>query len=141
MGGTDSVLSQQDARHLLRRTGFGAPPAQVSALQGRTRGDVVAELLDFKPTRFKPNGSTIQRAHDRWVKYMLSKSLPASRSGRQHALQEKLVLFWHNHFATSYDKVGDVGRMGQQNQLIRENCKGNWKTFLQAMNKNPAMMY
>ena len=39
-------------------------------------------------------------------------------------LQEKLVLFWHDHFATSYAKVGDVDLMRNQNRLLRRQLQG-----------------
>jgi uncharacterized protein (DUF1800 family) len=61
-----------------------------------------------------------------------------TRTSRE--LQEKLVLFWHDHFATSYTKVGDLDQMADQNRLLRQTCKGNFKAFVKAINKDPAMM-
>ena len=34
------------------------------------------------------------------------------------ALQEKMVLFWHNHFATSEEKVRDYRKMQIQNDFL-----------------------
>ncbi|MEO8604087.1 MAG: DUF1800 domain-containing protein [bacterium] len=121
------------ARHLLRRTGFGATRAAAQTLLDRhaTLDDAVDSLLAFKPGKFKPGGRDIDDVHNRWVKYMVKTKAP---------LQERLVLFWHDHFATSWDKVQDVPLMQVQNRLLRLNCKGNFKTFVKAINKNPAMM-
>jgi uncharacterized protein (DUF1800 family) len=126
-------LSLSDARHLLRRTGFGATQDAAQNLldDAPTRGDAADILLAFEPTRFKPGGKYIEDRHNKWVKYMI-------KTKRQ--LQEKLVLFWHDHFATSYDKVGDVDLMSVQNRLFRQFCKGNFKDFVKAINKDPAMM-
>ncbi len=121
------------ARHLLRRTGFGAtrPAAETLLADHPTLAAAVDALLDFKPSRFKPGGRYIEDLHNKWVKYMIKTRLP---------LQERLVLFWHDHFATSNDKVADVDLMGLQNRLLRLNCKGDFKAFIKAINKNAAMM-
>ena len=95
MGNPNAVLSVADARHLLRRTGFGAPPDKLADLIGPpalTRNEAATLLLDFKPARFMPRGQYIENVHDRWIKYMIATKAP---------IQEKLVLFWHDHFATS----------------------------------------
>jgi uncharacterized protein (DUF1800 family) len=55
-------------------------------------------------------------------------------------LQEKLVLFWHDHFATGYAKVLDVKRMALQNKTLRLLCKGDMRVLVKAINKDPAMM-
>ena len=126
-------LTAADARHLLRRTGFGATQDAAQNLVDRypTRGEAADHLLDFKPSKFKPGGRFIEDIHNKWVKYMLKSKFQ---------LQEKLVLFWHDHFATSFDKVEDVDRMAKQNRLLRSFCRGNFKDFVKAINKNPAMM-
>jgi uncharacterized protein (DUF1800 family) len=126
-------LTLADARHLLRRTGFEATIDAAQELLDKypTRGAAADFLLDFEPTKFKPGGRYIEDIHNKWVKYMI-------KTKRQ--LQEKLVLFWHDHFATSYEKVQDVDRMALQNRLLRTFCKGNFRDFVKAINKDPAMM-
>ncbi len=57
-----------------------------------------------------------------------------------HPLQEKLTLFWHNHFATSNAKVQNAAQMLGQYELLRRNALGNFATMLQEMSKDPAMM-
>src|SRR5262245_38140758 len=129
--GEDTVLDDDAARHLLRRTGFGARPDQVAEILLRTRGEVVDELLGFTPSHFKPGGRDGYVQANNWVKYMVRKSAKRGMvgtlkglSGRRFALQEKLVLFWHDHFATGIDKVQSTKAMGRQNQLLRQHCKG-----------------
>ena len=147
MGDENSILSAADARQLLRRSGFGARPDQVGEIEGMTRGAAVDDLLDFKPTKFRPGGRDTYRAHNSWVKYMVRKSAKRGKAGtrrgiggRRYALQEKLVLFWHDHFATSDDKVFYTKAMANQNRLLRTHCKGNFRDFCKAINKDAAMI-
>ena len=39
-------------------------------------------------------------------------------------LQEKMTLFWHNHFATSIEKVSIRSMMYAQNQIFRNLAHG-----------------
>ncbi|MEW6304797.1 MAG: DUF1800 domain-containing protein, partial [Verrucomicrobiota bacterium] len=55
-------------------------------------------------------------------------------------LQEKLTLFWHGHFATSFQKVRDAYYMYLQNQTFRRNAAGNWATMLAEVTDDPAML-
>jgi len=55
-------------------------------------------------------------------------------------LQENLALFWHNHFATSNDKVRRPPYMLAQNQLFRQYGMGNFVDLLIAVAKDPAML-
>ncbi len=82
-------LTLAHAKHLLRRTGFGASQATAQDFldDHATRGEAAADLLDFKPQGFKPGGRDAGQLHDKWIKYMLKVKDP---------LQEKLVLFWHD---------------------------------------------
>ena len=48
-----------------------------------------------------------------WLYAMLESGYP---------LREKLTLFWHNHFATSYAKIRSTKLMYQQNVTIRKHA-------------------
>jgi YHS domain-containing protein len=55
-------------------------------------------------------------------------------------LGERLTLLWHNHFATSNDKVRDTAAMRRQNELIREHARGPFGKLLQAVVHDPALL-
>lgn len=55
-------------------------------------------------------------------------------------LSERLCTMWHNHFATSNAKVGDLGIMRQQNEIFREFGKGKFEALLASTVKHPAML-
>ncbi|MEW4567650.1 DUF1800 domain-containing protein [Tautonia sp. JC769] len=55
-------------------------------------------------------------------------------------LRERLTLFWHDHFATSIEKVNDPALMRQQNDLLRRHALGSFSEMLRAMARDPAML-
>lgn len=55
-------------------------------------------------------------------------------------LREKMTLFWHDHFATSIQKVKQPVLMMMQNDLFREHAFGNFRDLTQKIVRDPAMM-
>lgn len=55
-------------------------------------------------------------------------------------LQEKMTLFWHGHFATSYRTIENSYHMYMQNQLFRKNALGSFRTLLTEIIRDPAML-
>jgi uncharacterized protein (DUF1800 family) len=53
---------------------------------------------------------------------------------------ERMTLFWHNHFATSQQKVRNAQLMYRQNALLRREALGNFGSLLHAVAKDPAML-
>ena len=58
----------------------------------------------------------------------------------QRPLQEKMVLFWHNHFATGIPKVKQPRLMAGQMQLFRSGGLGNFQDLLLEVAQDPAML-
>lgn len=57
-----------------------------------------------------------------------------------YPLWERMILFWHNHFTSSLEKVLWPQWMFKQHQLIRKHALGNFAELLQAIAKDPAML-
>src|SRR5262245_31145659 len=57
-----------------------------------------------------------------------------------HPLRERMTLFWHNHFATSIEKVRSVALMRDQNVLLREHALGKFDKMVHDISKDPAML-
>lgn len=55
-------------------------------------------------------------------------------------LSERLVLMWHNHFATSNMKINNLNLMRRQNELFREHGRGPFGELLQRVAKDPATL-
>ncbi len=133
MGDQNSTFDADEARHFLRRTGFGATQRDIDKIvdSNETRGEAADRVLGYKPSKFRPRNKDINLAHNKWVKYMVRTKLQ---------LQEKLVLFWHDHFATSNDVVRDPMQMADQNRLFRINGKGDFRVMMHEINRDAAMM-
>ncbi len=73
------------------------------------------------------------RLQNWWVERMYHAELP---------LREKMVLFWHNHFVSSIQKVKSSWAMFQQNNLFREHAFGNFKTLtIKVLYDNAMLIY
>ena len=97
---------------------------------------------------FLPQGN-INHARQRWLFRMVHSDRP---------LQEKMTLFWHNHFATGYNKIAgalgaaegarylaaksseDPAQVRGQIEMLRENSLGKFKDILLAIAKDTAML-
>ncbi|MDP0490637.1 MAG: DUF1800 domain-containing protein [Verrucomicrobiota bacterium JB023] len=55
-------------------------------------------------------------------------------------LQEKMVFFWHDHFASSTQKVRRPDFMFRQNELFRKHATGNFGALVKQVVTDPAMM-
>jgi uncharacterized protein (DUF1800 family) len=130
-----------NAAHLMRRAGFGGSPADIARVERDGIPATVDRLLTFEPYGDAPPASfanagtsDYQRLTDLqgwWIDRMAFGPNP---------LQEKLTLFWHNHFATSNDKVQDPAYMHGQNATQRALCTGVFDDLVMAMAKDPAML-
>jgi uncharacterized protein (DUF1800 family) len=133
--------------HLLRHAGFGATEAeldQYTALgfagtldrllspelvdDSATDQQIASLAIDMKDPEARRK---IEAAKFWWLNRMLYTQRP---------LQEKLTLFWHNHFATANSKVGNAVLMLNQMQLFRDFGLGSFETLLQKVTRDPAML-
>jgi len=55
-------------------------------------------------------------------------------------IEERLVWFWHDHFATGLQKVRVPYLMWQQHLLVRQHATGSFATLLEAISRDPAML-
>lgn len=58
-----------------------------------------------------------------------------------HGLTERMTWFWHGHWATSVAKVNFALPMLNQNNTLRTNCLGNFKTMSRAMINDSALQF
>ncbi|HVE51584.1 MAG TPA: DUF1800 domain-containing protein [Casimicrobiaceae bacterium] len=158
---TPSALGEEDARHLLARTGFGPTAREVAAFATLTREQAIERLLaDLSrdpmtpvpeslrasgPIRLPgPDASEEERRAFRqqqlseglelrgwWIEEMLATHSP---------LTERMTLFWHSHFASSQQKVRFARLMYQQNATFRRHALGNFRELLFAAAREPAMI-
>lgn len=97
----------------------------------------VDSLLNYGSVTEVTDQVTIDtNSKDSLIKWWLDRMMRTRRP-----LLEKMVLFWHDHFATSFDKDGiDVPKMQRQNELLRTLAMEQLGTLLNAVSRDPAMM-
>lgn len=55
-------------------------------------------------------------------------------------LREKMTLFWHNHMPTQYFQVFQPESSYGMNQLLRDNCLGNFRQTMYDVSVQPSML-
>jgi len=103
-------------------------------IAGESLTDQKEELLAFEAVLAdgKPlNADQIAGQQTYWLYRMANTQAP---------LIEKMTLFWHGHFATSFQKVRSVPLMMQQNALFRKYAVGSFHELVVLVGKDPAMM-
>jgi uncharacterized protein (DUF1800 family) len=156
------------AAHLLNRAGFSGPPAEIEKLVVLGAEKAVAHFVDYEsipddtadPSWAKPNPERTRQflaMRDKSEEERRKLLREEQQNQRQHLvelkgwwlermakgprpLQEKMVLFWHGHFATSSDKVREAYLMWRQNELFRRLATGNWLQMLIEVAQDPAML-
>jgi uncharacterized protein (DUF1800 family) len=135
---------REKGAHLLRRFGLGASEAELDYyLKGAGLSGAIEKLLDYEKVdeNFElplqalanQNGQVNMPAVQLWwVARLLITRRP---------LQEKMTLFWHDHFATSAAKVVGPPLMHGQNELLRANATGKFQTLLLEASQDPAMLF
>lgn len=159
-----ATLGHDGARHLLTRTSFAAPASEVEQFSRLTREQASDTLLSWTgaaraspaslapswvnepvivPRRLREMSTEDRQAMQRmfnqrgmemrvwWMQEMLTTPSP---------LTEKMVLFWHNHFVSSTQKVRQPQYMYRQHMLLRRHALGNFGEMLHAIARDPAMV-
>jgi uncharacterized protein (DUF1800 family) len=128
--------------HVLRRLSMGSHPELVAKL-GST-GDAVTRALDLSapappPLDFPPPTDFYEARQVRQIVEPIAWWLEQMRANPR-LVEERLVWFWHDHFATSLQKVRVPYLMYRQHLTIRQHATGSFAELLHAIAKDPAML-
>ena len=127
--------------HVVRRASMGPHPDVVAELS--TIDDAKQRVLDLTtPAPVVPLGSPPAGYDDAkpveivatiawWVEQMRTPT---------RLIEDRLVWFWHDHFATSIAKVRVPFLMAQQHATIRAHATGSFAELLHSAAKDPAML-
>lgn len=154
-------IGADGARHLLNRTSFAANLEEINAFAKLTRAEAAERLIGYtRNAMVTPPPAFVKAPYDSprrlrglsdeerklflrdlfqkgvelrswWIEEMLVTPSP---------LTEKMVLFWHNHFVSSQQKVRSPQLMYRQHVLLRRHALGNFGEFLHAVAEDPAMV-
>ena len=129
--------------HLLRRAGFGTTDSDMAFYSQLGFDASVQRLIDYQNV---PNDQVEAQVAAMEGQLDMTK-LPSIQAiwlyrilNTARPLEEKMTLFWHNHFATANYKVGNPQAMNAQNALFRTNALGNFRDLLYGVSRDPAML-
>ena len=133
--------------HLMRRAGFGATPEELRARVSKGYEATVDELLDPDSRGIPPVDESIMV---RYLPMLVHGSAnPKLAQGNliyrmittKRPLEEKMVLFWHQIFATACSKLDNTNQLTAQMAMLRRYGMGNYRDLLVELAKNPAMIF
>ncbi len=145
-----AVTAYDKMAHLWRRAAFGARPDEINNYLKQGFEATVDQLVNWENVTEDPSvpaqpttqggGFDVQlldipNISGWWLTVMI-------KTKRQ--LRERMVLFWHDHFATSVSKVNvpnGLKYLYWQNLLERQYATGNFRDLLKGINRDPAMLW
>lgn len=141
----DDPWDREKAAHLARRAGFGATPAELDELVELGLAGAVARYLDAPDldetfeqvvdaarSGFLPgSGGEVGALRREWLFRMVHGPQP---------LREKLLLLWHDHFATQEAKVIRAPLLGGQLGMLRRNAFAPFRRIVGGIARDPAML-
>jgi hypothetical protein len=137
-GGMSVESSRRNAAHLLRRAGWGGTEAEIARVTRDGIEASVDRLLDVsearpagEPGRSRGEAPYPEEALLLWFVHLaVTSPTPAL---------ERLLWFWHGHFATSLEKVEFPDLLLRQWVTLRRLAMGRLDDLLLAMTHDPAM--
>jgi len=137
--------SIQETKHLCNRAGFGMTPdtkkPTIKSFFNKS-GDGPIDIIPKPELPDTVQGDRKQLLKEALVKSkgdMMKVNLAWMDKLRttEDPLREKMVLFWHNHFAC---RTQQPYLAQQQNNLLRKHALGNFGEMLMSVSKDPAML-
>lgn len=154
-------FNTSDQVHLLKRTLFGVKWADINAFNNKTLSECVNTLLTSASTPLPPVNNyndanytdTNVAAGQTWINAAYGDGTGNSRRissfkawwlglmlNQPRSVHEKMVLFWHNHFATQANIIGDARYVYKLNALMRTYALGNFKQLVKQVTLDPGML-
>jgi uncharacterized protein (DUF1800 family) len=157
--------TSSEVLHLLRRTMFGAKKSDVDFFSGMNMNQAVDYLLSVPallpepPLKTYTNSITpgdpdaALQAGNTWVNINTTDGGINSQRrqslknwwiglmiNQERNIREKMVLFWHNHFATEMQDISTGIWCYKNNLTLRTHALGNFRDFVRAITLDPAML-
>lgn len=93
--------------------------------------DTLARIRLDRQRREREDRDQVRAMQKWWLTRMIESPRP---------LEEKMTLFWHGHFATSYRTIENSWHQLAQNQMFRAGAVGSFADLLRAIIRDPAML-
>lgn len=112
-------------------TGGGGGPGQRAGAFGMLRSMSPEQRRSMQQLRQIATTAKFDELKFWWLDRMVRSPRP---------LEEKMTLFWHGLFVSSYATVKNVYHLYLQNQLFRKHALGDYKALTLAVSQDPAML-
>jgi uncharacterized protein (DUF1800 family) len=158
--------TKKEVIHLLKRTMFGAKPADINYFAGMNMSQAVDSLLTIPTTQplppVKNYDNTGILATDpeigiaqgqTWVNTNTTDGTADSRRrasfkawwaglmiNQDRNILEKMVLFWHNRFPVESNDIGRGIWAYNNNKILRQFALGNFKSFVRTITLDVAVL-
>ncbi|TAH10107.1 MAG: DUF1800 domain-containing protein [Sphingobacteriia bacterium] len=157
-------FTELELTHLLKRTLFGVSKADLNYFKNKNLNQTVDELLNptapFPAPPLKEYSVGTAAVPDNniligttWVndtntdgtinslrRSSFKKWWMGVMINQDRSIREKMTLFWHNHFATESNDIGNSQYVYKHHNLLRTSALGNFKTLTKAVTLDPAML-
>ena len=157
--------TENEVTHLLKRTMFGARKADIDYFKTKSFQQSVDEILnpvaplpdppvkEYTPAAnalvpdtnialgaswvLDPNtdGTINFQRRQSFKKWWMGVMINQDRS-----IREKMTLFWHNHFSTETETIGNAQLVYKHHLLLRTYALGNFKALTKAVTIDPGML-
>lgn len=114
-----------------QRLDFNQRRKEIGADDDEARKRLEGERRMFQMKANQADRKQITELRHWWLSRMITTPRP---------LQEKLTLFWHGHFASSFRSVRDSYLLYKQNDLFRQHANGNFAVLAHGVVRDPAMI-
>jgi len=133
---------REKCAHLLRRFGLGASEAEINYYSPGGIEAAADKLLAYEKEDdgqfYDPE--LLQAENGQLGPPTVGAWWTARLMTTRRPLQERMTVFWHDHFATSGSKVGGGRLLLAQNETLRKNAIAPFHTMLTDVSKDPAML-
>jgi uncharacterized protein (DUF1800 family) len=144
----DQPWDARRVQHFYQRIGLAASREQVVqglAMSPSELADSVIDALLAAPDPTPPiwanwSWADYEDNNDLYFEHKNEFRLRWMREMIEEGLRAKLALFWHNHFVTEEVVYDCNSFMWAYYLLLHKNALGNFRTFVEEMGKNPAML-
>jgi uncharacterized protein (DUF1800 family) len=146
MEDNEGMNDREKISHLLRRFGLGAGEAELQLYEPLGVAGTLDRLLEFEKLEesfpvspwefcFEEDSDQVYLDPFRTLAYWCLRLQMTKRP-----LQEKLTLFWHDHFSVSAGKVEFGPMMLAHVETLRRHGAGRFEDLLLAVSRDPAMI-
>lgn len=154
------TLTDLQLRHLLRRVLFGFTQKEIALFSGKSLSEILDLLLTAGvnptppinnygttslPDPSVPFGQTwVNAPYDGTTNGLRTTSYKSWWIGQvlnqSTSIHEKMILFWHNHFATETQDIADARYVYKHHNVLRKYALGNFKEMVKEVTRDPAML-